>query len=158
MLHLTSLPLDLYDSFNLGIYKFLKDGCCYLLTPHSMHYTYLALVNFISTLCFLPLRQDMSRYAAFTAKCFYFWIITLPTVHSLWLLLQYILIPCIIQSFFISPMSHIVSYHIISYHIIYRITSYRVVSCRVVSCRIVSYCIVSFRIIYFPSVNPQRIT
>ena len=107
MLHLTSLSLDLYDSSNLGMYKFLKIGGCYLLTPHSMHYSYLTLVNFISKLWFLPLRQDISQYAAFTVKCFCFWITTVPTVHSLLLLLKYILILCIIQLFFVFSMSYI---------------------------------------------------
>ena len=95
----------------------------------------------------------MSRYAAFTLKRFHFWITIVRTVHSLLLLLQYILIPCIIQSFFIFPMSYIISYHIISYHIIsYHIISYHIISYHIISCHIISYHI------YFPSINPYRIT
>jgi hypothetical protein len=72
-----------------------------------MPYSYSAFHNFISNLWFLSVRQDLSQYTEFTVQCFSFWVITVPNVDNLLLLSQCTLIPCVIQPFFIFPMSYI---------------------------------------------------
>ena len=107
MLHLSSLSLDLYDSSNLGIYKFLKDGSCYFLTSHSMHYLYKALLKFIFQSLVSPCKIEHKPICRIYCKMFLFLDhycshctqspVTFTIHFDSW---------CI-QSFFIFPVSYI---------------------------------------------------